>query len=210
LSNQFDGTFFNTKVWQQSSGYIALGTNNTERMRIASSGALLKGKTIDDVTSENGLSIDTSGIMFTAMTTGQNTYHVYSRTSGGYTFYVSQNGGVYNFSGNNVNISDEKVKENIEIAGSYLEKICNIPVKLFNYKNQENANGKTLGVIAQDVLKVAPELVNSDGFGEKEKDQEPLLAIYQTDLQYALMKCIQEQQAIITDLKSRIEALEVK
>jgi hypothetical protein len=36
------------------------------------------------------------------------------------------------------------------------------------------------------------------------------LSIYQTDLQYALMKCIQEQQAIITDLKARVEALENK
>jgi len=34
------------------------------------------------------------------------------------------------------------------------------------------------------------------------------LSIYQTDLQYALMKCIQEQQALITALTTRITALE--
>jgi hypothetical protein len=34
------------------------------------------------------------------------------------------------------------------------------------------------------------------------------LSIYQTDLQYALMKCIQEQQATIEALTARIAALE--
>jgi hypothetical protein len=34
------------------------------------------------------------------------------------------------------------------------------------------------------------------------------LSIYQTDLQYALMKCIQEQQALIQTLTARVAALE--
>jgi hypothetical protein len=34
------------------------------------------------------------------------------------------------------------------------------------------------------------------------------LSIYQTDLQYALMKCIQEQNQLITTLTARITALE--
>jgi len=34
------------------------------------------------------------------------------------------------------------------------------------------------------------------------------LSIYQTDLQYALMKCIQEQQVIIEALEARLTALE--
>jgi 2-polyprenyl-6-methoxyphenol hydroxylase-like FAD-dependent oxidoreductase len=43
----------------------------------------------------------------------------------------------------------------------------------------------------------------------KEGDEPKMrLSIYQTDLQYALMKCIQEQQALITQLAARITALE--
>jgi 2-polyprenyl-6-methoxyphenol hydroxylase-like FAD-dependent oxidoreductase len=41
-----------------------------------------------------------------------------------------------------------------------------------------------------------------------EEEPKMRLSIYQTDLQYALMKCIQEQQTIINDLKTRIETLE--
>jgi len=63
-----------------------------------------------------------------------------------------------------------------------------------------------LGCIAQEVEAVAPELVDPSGFGETPDDGVPLKAIYQTDLQYALMKCIQEQQALIQSLKARLDA----
>jgi hypothetical protein len=124
-------------------------------------------------------------------------------------FVVASNGGIKNFSANNVNLSDERTKKDIELAGNYLDKICAIPVKTFLYKDQTDTD-LNLGVIAQDVEAVAPELVSNDGFGEIPEDGIPLKTIYQTDLTFALMKAIQEQQAIITDLKSRIEALEVK
>jgi len=124
--------------------------------------------------------------------------------------YLYSNGGLANYSGNNSNLSDIRVKKDIELAGSYLNKICAIPVKTFKYKNQtlDEDQELTLGVIAQDVEAVAPELVNTSGFGETPDDGIPLKAIYQTDLQYALMKCIQEQQALITQLTARITALE--
>jgi hypothetical protein len=124
--------------------------------------------------------------------------------------YIYANGGLYNYSNNNSNLSDMRVKKDIELAGSYLDKICAIPVKTFRYKNQtlQEDQELSLGVIAQDVEAVAPELVNLNGFGETPEDGVPLKAIYQTDLQFALMKCIQEQQALITQLTARITALE--
>ena len=122
---------------------------------------------------------------------------------------IRSNGGLANYSANNVNLSDERTKTDIELAGNYLDKICAIPVKTFKYKDQTD-DELNLGVIAQDVEAVAPELVDVSGFGETPEDGVPLKAIYQTDLQYALMKCIQEQQEIINDLKARIETLEAK
>jgi hypothetical protein len=122
---------------------------------------------------------------------------------------LRSNGGIANYSGNNVNLSDQREKTNIELAGSYLDKVCAIPVKTFNYidQNMEEDGGLTLGVIAQDVQAVAPELVSESNWGTEEEPKQRL-SIYQTDLQYALMKCIQEQQTIINDLKARITALE--
>ena len=122
---------------------------------------------------------------------------------------IRSNGGLANYSANNVNLSDERTKTDITTAGNYLAKICAIPVRTFKYKDQSD-DLLSLGVIAQEVELIAPELVNVDGFGETPDDGIPLKAIYQTDLQYALMKCIQEQQALITQLTNRISALENK
>lgn len=124
-------------------------------------------------------------------------------------FAVRSNGGIANYSGNNVNLSDRREKTNFAPAGEYLPKICAIPVQTFNYADQnlEEDPGLTLGVVAQDVQAVAPELVMESNWGTAEEPKQRL-SIYQTDLQYALMKCIQEQQAIIESLTARITALE--
>jgi hypothetical protein len=63
-----------------------------------------------------------------------------------------------------------------------------------------------LGVVAQDVQAVAPELVMESNWAGRDSEPKMRLSIYQTDLQYALMKCIQEQQAIIESLKARLDA----
>jgi len=125
-------------------------------------------------------------------------------------FQVRSNGGIANFSGNNVNLSDRREKINFAPAKNYLETICAIPVQTFNYidQNLENDSGLTLGVVAQDVQEVAPELVMESNWANKDEEPKMRLSIYQTDLQYALMKCIQELSAKNDALEARIAALE--
>jgi hypothetical protein len=123
-------------------------------------------------------------------------------------FTIRSNGGIANYSANNVNLSDQREKKNIEIAGNYLDKICQIPVKTFllNDQTDEDLN---LGVIAQDVKAVCPELVTESDWGTKEEPK-MRLSIYQTDLQYALMKAIQELKAIVDAQATEITALKAK
>jgi hypothetical protein len=137
-----------------------------------------------------------------------NVFLVMNDTGGDRALFRS-NGGLVNYSGNNVNLSDRREKTNFAPAKSYLDTICAIPVQTFNYidQNMEEDPGLTLGVVAQDVQAVAPELVMESNWGSKD-DPKMRLSIYQTDLQYALMKCIQEQQAIITALTARVAAIE--
>jgi hypothetical protein len=121
---------------------------------------------------------------------------------------IRSNGGLANYSANDVNLSDRREKTNFAPAKSYLDTICAIPVQTFNYIDQsENDPGLTLGVVAQDVQAVAPELVMESNWGT-EDNPKMRLSIYQTDLQYALMKCIQEQQALIQSLTARVALLE--
>ena len=119
---------------------------------------------------------------------------------------MNSNGGVYNYSANDVNLSDQRTKKDIENAGNYLDKLCQIPVRTFKYKHQTD-DVPSIGVIAQEVEQHIPELVSNEGFGETPEDGIPLKTIYQTDLQYVLMKCIQEQQSIIQEQQTLIEQL---
>ncbi len=189
--------------------------SQTEVARIES-GNLLVGTTSSTNTSGKGVKIRNDSLAGVVTCTADSstdvsTYHYYNvnATNNGYRFYVNINGGISNYSANNTNLSDERTKTNIQNAGSYLAKICAIPVRTFKYKDQSD-DLLNLGVIAQEVEAVAPELVDVSGFGDTPEDGVPLKSIYQTDLQYALMKCIQEQQALITTLTDRITALEAK
>ena len=74
----------------------------------------------------------------------------------------------------------------------------------WQYINMRTASSYLMMVNGADKLRFY------DGTNWAKDGDEPKmrLSIYQTDLQYALMKCIQEQQALITQLTARITALE--
>jgi hypothetical protein len=120
---------------------------------------------------------------------------------------IRSNGGLANYSANDVNLSDRREKTNFAPAKSYLDTICAIPVQTFNYIDQwEDDPGLTLGVVAQDVQAVAPELVMESNWGT-EDEPKMRLSIYQTDLQYALMKCVQELKAELDSVKAELATL---
>jgi len=180
---------------------------NVERMRIDTSGNLLVGTTSTSQSSGKGVKNLSTGACY-VVGNGIDSFSYYNDSALQYRFYVGANGGVVNFSGNNTNLSDRIEKTNFAPAKSYLDVICAIPVQTFNYihQNMEDDGGLTLGVVAQDVQAVAPELVMESNWGTEE-DPKMRLSIYQTDLQYALMKCIQEQQALITQLQADVAEL---
>jgi hypothetical protein len=192
----------------------------TERMRIDSSGNVLVGTTSSAETSGVGIKFLPAAVaglpelvvVTNYATSSATPIYLYNTnaTNNGARFYVKIDGGIGNFSGNNTNLSDERTKTNIELAGSYLDKICSIPVKLFNYKDEEQDEQRTLGVIAQDVEIIAPELVNNDGFGEIKENETPLKSIYTTDLMFGLMKAIQELNAKVDAQATTIAELQAR
>jgi hypothetical protein len=186
--------------------------DSTEVARIDGSGNLLVGKTATNPTGATGFEILTANaaVFSTVNTSGaSNFYHVYNinATNNGYRFYVKVDGGVVNFSANNSNLSDERVKTDISPVGSYWEKIKALEVVTYKYRDQSHEDDN-IGVIAQQVESVAPEFVSNDGFGETPADGVPLKSIYEADLHYAALKALQEAMARIEALEARITALE--
>ena len=210
------------QISNRESANIILYTVDTERMRIDSSGrvsiganAVLSSEIIyalanttdfgsriynSNSSSPNGLILKYSGA--SPNNTGNNM--LISQDSTTTRFYFSSNGGLNNYSANNTNLSDQREKKDIEIAPSYLSKICAIPVKTFLYNDQTDTD-LNLGVIAQDVQAVAPELVMESNWGTEEEPK-MRISVYQTDLQYALMKSIQELKAMVDSIQSEFDA----
>jgi hypothetical protein len=205
LSNNIGGDVF---VGTTVASALVLQTSNIERMRIDTSGTLMVGKAAANPV-VNGFEVYNSGLVYSTITTANSsTYHMYNTTTALYGFYVLANGGIANYSGNNSNLSDERTKKNIEVAGNYLDKICAIPVKLFNYNEEAEGEQRTLGVVAQDVEAVAPEFVNNDGWkGSEPKDGVPLKTIYSTDLMFGMMKAIQELKAELDSVKAELQTI---
>jgi len=178
-----------------SSGNLLVGATavvGSERLNVTANTGSYNARFINSNASPYGPMVNYSG----AAPNGTSNECWRFEDTGGLRFQVRSNGGVVNYSANNVNLSDRREKTNFAPAGDYLAKICAIPVQTFNYidQNMEDDPGLTLGVVAQDVEAVAPELVKESNWGTEEEPK-MRLSIYQTDLQYALMKALQELKA---------------
>jgi hypothetical protein len=197
-----------------NSGNLLVGvTSGSQKLIVSNSASSVVGYFINsNATTAYGTQITYTGK--TPNNTGEE--FIYCNDTSALRMSVRSNGGIANYTANNVILSDRREKTNFSPATSYLDKICAIPVQTFNYidQNLEEDGGLTLGVVAQDVQAVAPELVTEGNWGTKEEPK-MRFEIYQTDLQYALMKSIQELKAIndtqaetINALTARITALE--
>jgi len=115
------------------------------------------------------------------------------------TFYY--NGSVwskvgYQTTGGTWTNSDERRKENIEISKYGLNEVLQLIPKKFNYKLDERKI-KNLGFIAQDVIDLIPESVQTDIDGQKE-----YYAMNYSNLVPVLVKAIQELNQKFDNLKN--------
>ena len=180
-------------------------TNNTERMRIDSSGNLLYDCTNVSQQTDDGIKFVSNGRIFTVSgydSSAQENFSMYSTGASAFRFYVDWGGTIHATSTSISAISDQRLKENIVNLETGLTEVMALKPRRFDWKNGDKIN--VAGFIAQEVETVLPDLI--DGF--KNDTIEDAKGVRMGDMIPTLVKAIQEQQTIIDDLKARITTLE--
>jgi hypothetical protein len=176
------------------------GTSMPERMRIDADGHVLVGKTADNV-AVAGVELRQNGDVFCTKSSG-NVLHVHDTSN--YKFYVNANGGIYNYQSNNVNLSDQREKKNIVLLGTKWDAVKAWSVKEFHFNSDADSDAKKLGVIAQDVESSHPELVTEF----KSTESVNRKAVKEQQMMWMAIKALQEAQARIEQLETKVTALE--
>ena len=197
-----------TYLTPSSGSDLYLGYNNSTR--ITSGGLVLVG----------GAS-HTDGSMFQSPSanTTLNAYRQTTGDSGIMGFYSNQtstknvvayircDGGLANYSANNLNLSDERTKNSIIPIESYWDKFKAIQIVKFKYNGQVH-DDYNIGVIAQQVETIAPEFVSNEGWGLDENNKQDLKSIYESDLHHATIKVLQEAMTKIEEQQIQIQNLQ--
>lgn len=93
--------------------------------------------------------------------------------------------------------SDERLKENIYPIDNALSKVSKVEGVYFNWKDKKE---KQVGVIAQQIQKVLPEVVSEDNNSYLSVDYSKLVPL--------LIEAVNEQSSVIKRLEERIAKLE--
>jgi hypothetical protein len=140
---------------------------------------------------------------------------------------MRSNGGLANYSANNVNLaSDERLKKDVSPLASTWSKVKGIEVVNFRYKDCNEGDPALYGVIAQQVQPIVPELVvvtreakeaqdavlDDEGNVVKEavEASPEYYGIREQPMYWLAIKALQEAMARIEQLETKVAALESK
>jgi len=213
-----DGTNAYLDARLTGGGLIFRTNGSSEKMRIDSSGRLLINTTTTGSYFDGPLcAYNASSLVASFKTDSATAYPLacYSTATSGNNLFITfltegtptTRGYIdYNRAGTAVRYntsSDERLKKNIVDAGSAIPLINSIKIRSFDWK--ETDSHVDFGVIAQELNTVAPDAVSEGTTGD---DMTKTWGVDTSTLVPALVKAIQEQQALITALTARITALE--
>jgi hypothetical protein len=181
------GTHTSSGYTELDFGTCSTAANPTLKMRLDSIGRLAVGGTATSGSS--------GGVTISSASSGYR--HMYIWNSGLY-FWNGSNEALLTSGGAWQNASDERLKENITDIPYGLAEVKQLQPKKYS---MISGGEEQVGLIAQEVETIIPEIVTTSG-------EANMKSLSYGNLNAVLIKAIQEQQTIIDDLKSRIEALE--
>lgn len=191
-------------------------TAGANRLVVDSSGNLLAGKTASGQILATGFEYNnTSGAQYLSIcnnTAGNTALWVANNATSGTRqlvgFYAgSSSVGSITYNGTVTlynTTSDERLKENVVDAGSGLDKLANIKIRAFDWK--ESGMHTDFGVVAQEINEVAPELVSIGTDNEDGTIKNPWQVDTST-LVPAMIKAIQELKTQVDAQAAEIQIL---
>jgi len=170
-----------------TAGLVQVGSGGSGNLYIGNSGSTQKLR----------FSIASGSTSYFDMDGGDIHWRQNNGVSTRYWFYMTTAN--MTISGTLTQLSDLRLKENIVEIGDCISKVKAMRGIYYN-RTDFNTEVTKVGVIAQEVEKVLPELVLHNEEGQK--------SVAYAELSAVLINAIKEQQVMIDDLKSRLQILE--
>ena len=217
------------KMRLDSNGNLGLNTTpTTAKIKVVQSAGDWIFETSSNAASPYGIYVGYTG----AAPNNAGSYFYYGTDYAAARFQVRSNGGIANYQSNNVNLSDEREKNQFGAIGSQSECVRHWEVVEFLYKDEDQTNPHKYGVIAQQVAEHCPEVISNwvkvQGADEvlwAEEDELPegvsvgdvkteaveqvdRIGVKEQQMFWMLVKSHQEALDTIDALTARLEALE--
>jgi hypothetical protein len=202
----FNGTTATNKLVIDSA---STNFNNTN-MNITMTGQF-NVNTTGTANSGSRISMTTTATYYQFNPAGSNStyWRLYDNGTTNAVYFLQQNisnNGVYLPSGSNgwSAWSDERIKKNIEPIDTTLTNILNLNPIFYNYKGDEDTQGKRVGFIAQEVQQIYPELINESSMDTPDGSVKNLLGLEMTGLIPYMVKATQELSNQLQEAKQTI------
>lgn len=235
--SSFLGTAYGRVIYSSGAYPLQFSTDATERARITSGGFFkAQGNSTYGSTSSNRHEFVTAtgneyilllqsnatngqqyGIVVATANDQNDATRTFIKCDGAATerFTARSNGGLANYSANNVNLaSDERLKKDISPLETSWNKVKQIEVVNFRYKDCNEGDPLLYGVIAQQVQPIVPELVvvtqeAKEATEDKEATPE-YFGIREQPMYWLAIKALQEAQLRIETLEAQNAAFEAR
>ena len=202
---------FTTKMIIEEGGNVGIGTSSpTSKLHVyGNGGSGGYASIIHNDTNSNGYHALMTNLNSNQGNTSNT--HIRFHTGGVANWYIYGNG-------THSLASDERLKKNIETTrDGYLEDLCKFRIVKYNWKNDADGTPKELGIIAQEVEQIFPNLVQNDQDTISDDDDTLYKQVKVTVLPFMMLKAIQELsakndalEAENTAMKTRMDALEAR
>ncbi len=128
--------------------------------------------------------------------------HVYFSVGSSYVSYINGGDGTFN-------VSDQRLKENVATLTGTLDKVKQLRGVSFTWKDTEERGTDTkIGLIAQEVEAVYPQLVDDGGLPKDNEGNDPYKSVNYAHLTSVLIEAIKELDTKLTAAEARIKTLE--